>query len=68
MKPFTVDTRISNGHLTLQNLPFSDDIDIRVFIIPKIKLSEMSFNKIRKLTKPIKGNLSDDVDAERNER
>ena len=68
MKPYRVDTRVSNGHLTLKNVPFSDDMEIRVFIIPKIKLSEMSFNKIRKLTKPIKGNLSDDVDAERNER
>lgn len=68
MKPYTVDTRIRNGHLELKNVPFSDNVEIRVFIIPKIKLSEMSFDKIRKLTKPIKGNLSDDIDAERNER
>ena len=68
MEHYTVDTHIKNGHLELNNLPFSDNMEVRVVVVPKIKLSMMSFEKAQQLTKSIKGNLSDDVDTERNER
>jgi len=68
MSQYAIDTYLKNGHLELDNIPFPDDIEVKVCIIPKVKLSEMSFNEIRQITKSIKGNLSDDIDLERDER
>ncbi len=68
MSQYAVDTHIKNGHLELDNIPFPDDVEVSVLVIPKVKLSAMSFNKVRQLTKSIKGNLSDDVETERSER
>ncbi len=68
MTQFTTDTHVKNGHLELNNIPFADNIEVRVSVVPKVNLSEMSFNKIRLLTKPIKGNISRNVHTERDER
>ncbi len=68
MNQYSVDTRLINGHLELNNIPFSDNTEVKVFIVPKIKLSELSFAKIRNLTKKIKGNISENIDKERDTR
>ncbi len=65
MNQFITDTRIIKGHLELSNIPFSSDLDVKVIVIPKVKLERMSFEKVQQLTKSIKGNLSDDVIGER---
>ncbi len=65
---YTVDTQINEGHLELNNLPFENGSDVKVVLIPKASLAKMSFNKAQKLTKSIKGNLSDDIVSERAEK
>ena len=65
---YMVDTYIKEGHLELNNLPFEDGKAVKVVLVPKVNLSEMSFEKIQKLTKNIKGNLSEDIISEREER
>ena len=67
MNRFVVDSRVINGHLKLQGLPL-EDIEVKVILIPKVNLSKMSFKKAQRLTKPIKGNLSDDITSDRNEK
>ena len=44
------------------------DVVQKVIVIPKADLSKMSFLKVRQMTKHIKGNLSDEIISERNER
>lgn len=68
MSQFIVETRVKSGHIEVDNIPFSDETDVRIIVIPKVDLTKMSFPKIRNLTKSIKGNISDDIEAERNER
>ena len=68
MNSYAIDTRIKNGHLELNNIPVADDIDVKVLIVPKIKLSELSFTKVRKLSKDVPGNMADDISEERDER
>lgn len=67
MSQYIIDTRIENGHLELNNIPL-DNSDVRLYIVQKTDLSKMSFNNIRSLTDKIKGNLSDDINKERDER
>lgn len=68
MTQYATDAHVKNGHLELNNVPFTDDIEVRVYVIPKVNLSELSFEKTRILTKSIKGNLSEYVNTERDER
>ncbi len=68
MKQIVVDTRVTSGHLKLKNIPFDDDTEVKVIIIPKAKLSRMSFRNSQRFTKSIKGNLSDDIISERSEK
>lgn len=68
MKQYVADSRVRNGRLELENVPFSDNAEVRIFVVPKVRLSEMSFTKIRKLTRSVRGNLSDEIDRERDER
>jgi len=63
-----LNTRVTNGHLKLQNIPLEDDTEVQVIVIPKLDLSKMSFQKSQRLTKPIKGNLADDIVSERSEK
>lgn len=68
MTQFIAETSIKNGGITLHKIPFKENTKVKVVLIPKVDLSSMSFAKARKLTKKIKGNLSDDIIAERDKR
>jgi hypothetical protein len=68
MSAFSVNCCVNDGKILIDNLPFPDGAEVKVIIIPKIDLSQMSFNRVRELTKSIKGNLSDDIREERDER
>jgi hypothetical protein len=68
MSQFVVETSVKNGHLELNNIPFADNIEVKVIIIPKVDLTKMSFPKIWDITKPIQGKLSADIAQERDER
>ena len=68
MSQIILDTRVTNGHLKLQDIPLADETEVKVIVIPKANLSKMSFQKAQRLTKPIKGNISDTVTSERSER
>ncbi len=68
MSQFVIDTRVKKGHLEVNNVPFSDETEVKVVIIPKVDVSKMSFPEIQRLTKSIKGNLSNDIGTERNSR
>lgn len=65
MNQYIIDARIKNGYLSIGNLPFKDETDVKVIVIPKVNLNELYFLKIRELTKTIKENLSDSVISER---
>ncbi|MBU2447310.1 MAG: hypothetical protein KJ666_17295 [Bacteroidetes bacterium] len=67
MNQYVVDARIKDGHLSIGNLPFKEETDVKVIVIPKVNFSELSFLKIRELTKSIKGNISDNIISEREE-
>ena len=66
MSQIIKESKISKGHLELDNIPFEDDTEMKVILIPKVKTDKMSFKEIRKLMKGVKGNLSDDIIHERN--
>ncbi|MBF0451299.1 MAG: hypothetical protein HQK75_11395 [Candidatus Magnetomorum sp.] len=68
MGQFIADTSISNGRLELNNIPFSNNVAVKIIIIPKIDLSNMSFPEIWKTTKQIHENFSNDAACERDER
>lgn len=67
MSQYVIDAKIKNGYLSIGNLPFKEETDVKVIVIPKVNLDELSFEKIRELTKSIKGNISDDIISERDE-
>ena len=68
MGQFVIEARIKNGHLELDDMPFPDDTELKIIAIPKVNLAKMSFPEIQKLTKTVKGNLSDDIVADRDTR
>jgi hypothetical protein len=68
MSQFVTEARIEKGRLELFNIPFSDATEVKVFVIPKVDLSRMSFLEARKLTGSIKGNLADSISRERDDR
>jgi len=68
MKQIIIDTRITNGYLKLHDIPLENDTEVRVIVIPKVNLSKMSLQNSQCLTKPVKGNLSDDIISERSEK
>ena len=68
MSQFVTETLITKGHLELNNIPFTDNVSVKVIIIPKVNLSNMSFPKIWETAKSIQGKLSTDVTLERDER
>jgi hypothetical protein len=67
MNQYVIDTRIKNGYLSIKNLPFKEETDVKVIVMPKVNFGELSFQKIRKLTKSIKKNISDEIVSEREE-
>lgn len=50
MRQFVIETRVKKGHLELNNVPFSDETEVKIVVIPKVNLTKMSFPEIRKLT------------------
>lgn len=68
MSQFVTETSITHGHLELNNIPFADNIAVKVIIVPTVDLAQMSFPEIWKETKTIQGTLSDDIRKERDER
>ncbi|MBL7074981.1 hypothetical protein ISS37_07070 [candidate division KSB1 bacterium] len=68
MNQYVTDTRVKKGRVALKDVPFSDDSEVKVVVIPKANISKMSFQTVQKLTQPITGNLSDDVVSEREDR
>ncbi len=49
MSQFITEARIARGRLELSNMPFSDDTEVKVFVIPKVDLARVSFLAARKL-------------------
>lgn len=68
MTQYSKDTHVLKGHIEINDIPLPDNMEVKVFVVPKVNLSKFSFDKVRKLTKSIKENLSDDIEMERNER
>ncbi len=64
MNQLEIDAKIIGGELTLKNLPV-DNADVKVVIMPKVKLEQMSFPKVRELLRDVKGSLADDIIEER---
>ena len=67
MNQYVIDARIKDGYLSIKDLPFKEETDVKVIVIPKINFRELSFLRIRELTKSINGNISDDISSEREE-
>ncbi|MGD8778850.1 MAG: hypothetical protein PVH88_07790 [Ignavibacteria bacterium] len=67
MNQYIIDTKIKDGYLSLDNLPFDEETDVKVILIPKVNFQELSFRKVRELTKSIEGNISEDIISERDE-
>jgi hypothetical protein len=67
MNQYVIDARIKDGYLSLKDLPFKEETEVKVIVIPKIIFRKLSFLKVRELTKSIKGNISDDIISEREE-
>jgi len=65
MYKVTREVHIKNGHLELNDLPFSDDAVVNVIIFPKVDLEKMLFEQAQVLSQSISGNLSDDIAKER---
>ena len=68
MSQFVAETSVTNGHLELNNIPFANNMHVKVIVIPKAELSQMSFSQAWEQTQAIKGNLAHDVSGERDER
>lgn len=68
MNQFVAETSVSNGHLELHNIPFANNMHVKVIVIPKAELSQMSFPHIWETAQSIRGNLADDITQERDER
>lgn len=67
MNQYIIDAKIKDGYLSIGNLPFKEETDVKVIVIPKVNFRELSFLKIRELTKSVKGNISKDIISEREE-
>jgi hypothetical protein len=65
MAQFVVETSIKQGQWALDKIPFKDNTKVKVVLIPKVELSQMSFEKAQELTRKIKRNLSNDISEER---
>ena len=68
MSQFVAETSVTNGHLELNNIPFANNMHVKVIVIPKAELSQMSFFQAWEHTQAIKGNLANDISSERDER
>ena len=67
MNQYIINARIKDGYLSIKDLPFKEETDVKVIIILKINFREISFLRIRELTKSISENMSDDISSEQEE-
>ncbi len=67
MEQYIIDAKIKNGYLSIGDLPFKEETDVKVIVMPKVKFNDLSFLKVRDLTKSIKDNISDEISTEREE-
>ena len=67
MSQFVAETLVTNGHLELNNIPFADNMHVKVIVIPKAELAQMTFPQTWEATQAIQGNLADDIVQERDE-
>jgi len=65
MNQLVINTKIKKGTISIKDIPLSDNTDVQVVVIPKIILDNLSFKKIRELTKTIKGNISEEISQDR---
>ena len=65
MAQFVAEASIKHGQLALNKIPLKDNTKVKVVLIPKVELSQMSFEKAQELTRKIKGSLSNDIIEER---
>ncbi|PIE28805.1 hypothetical protein CSA57_12295 [candidate division KSB3 bacterium] len=68
MNQFVAETSVSHGRLELNNIPFANNMPVKVIVIPKADLSQMSFPRAWEKTRTIQGRLAHDVSGERDER
>ncbi len=68
MRQCVAETSVTNGHVELNNIPCANNMHVKVIVIPKAELSQMSFPQVWEKTQAIKGNLANDVSRERDER
>ncbi len=65
MNKYVTDTRVKQGNVAISGVPFDDDQDVRVIVIPRANLQKMAYREVQELTKSLSGELADDVRAER---
>lgn len=68
MEQLIFEGTVSNGELSLKNLPITDGTEVEVVVFPKFKFDKASFLKMQELTKGIKGSLGDTVREDRDNR
>lgn len=65
MTQYIADTQVKQGNIELSGVPFEEDQDVRVIVIPRANLQKMAYREVQELTKSLSGDLADDVQAER---
>lgn len=65
MTQYIADTQVKQGNIELSGVPFEEDQDVRVVVIPRANLQKMAYREVQELTKSLSGDLADDVQAER---
>jgi hypothetical protein len=66
MSQYITETTIKKGAVEIYNIPFPNDTDVKVIIIPKVDIDKLFYSKAIELSKTIKGNMSDDIVNDRN--
>lgn len=61
MSQYITETKVIKGAVELHNIPFPNETDVKVIIIPKVDIDKLLYNKAVELSKSIKGNISDDI-------
>ncbi len=68
MSEHILEAEVTNGRLEITDIPYADGTAVKIVIIPKTEDLLEGLEEIRKLTAHIKGNLSDVISEERDER
>jgi len=65
MNQYIADTRVKKGNVAVSGVPFEDDQDVRVIVIPRANLQKMAYREVQEMTQSLEGNVADDVQTER---